>query len=222
MTVYQIFPNKRKGFLEKFSWTTKLIGINVFFFVLFSFLISLKILSLASIAIRPASIFGGKYLWTFLTSMFMHAGLFHLFVNMISLFFVGSLVEKLLGKRRYLSFYLISGLIAGLFFVLSSLVFTSDLTMFAVGSSGAIFGLLGVLMFLTPNLPVYVMFVPIPIKMKYAAPGMLLLLWAFSFGLSIPIGNTAHLGGFVAGIFYGLYLKFKFPNKMGYLSKRFS
>ncbi len=222
MVVYQISSNKRKGFLGRFSWTTKLIVINVFFFILFNLLISLKVLSWGSIAIKPINILGGEYLWTFLTSMFMHAGLFHLFVNMISLFFVGSLIEKLLGKRRYLSFYLISGLIAGLFFVLFSLIFTSDLTMFAVGSSGAIFGLIGVLMFLTPNLPVYVMFVPIPIKMKYAAPGMLVLLWAFSFGLSIPIGNTAHLGGFIVGIFYGLYLKFKFPNKMKYLSRRFS
>ena len=60
-------------------------------------------------------------------------------------------------------------------------------------------------MFLTPNLPVYVMFIPIPIKMKYAAPGMLILLWIISIAGNISIGNTAHLGGLIAGLIIWSY-----------------
>ncbi len=222
MAVYQVFPKQRGSFFDKISSTAWIIILNVFLFIIFSILISSGVLSLDSVALKPSNIFQLKYVWSFLTSMFMHTGLFHLFANMLSLFFVGGLLEKILGKKRYLSFYLIAGLFAGVFFVLFSLIFTGDFNTYAVGASGAIFGLIGVLMLLTPNLKVYLMFVPIPIKMKYAAPGMLVLLWLISIGGNIPIGNTAHLGGFVAGILYGFYLKKKYPNKTQMISRRFN
>ncbi|GAI76499.1 unnamed protein product, partial [marine sediment metagenome] len=188
----------------------------------FGLLISSQLIPIDAVAIKPSNILDGKYLWTFLTSMFMHVGFFHLFVNMLSLFFIGSLVERLVGSRRYLWFYLISGLFAGLFFVLFSLVFTADFNTYAVGASGALFGVIGLLMLLTPNLPVYVMFIPIPIKMKYAAPGILVVLWLISITANVGIGNTAHLGGLILGLAYGLYLRKKFPNKVRNLSRHFS
>jgi len=218
---YQIVSNKRLSIFGRFSVTTNLILINIFSFIAFKILISLRILSLDDIALNPHNILQGKYLWTILTSMFMHAGIFHIFVNMLSLFFVGVLIEKILGRKRYFYLYMVSGLFASLFFVLSAFVLPSDMLAYAVGASGAIFGLLGILMILTPELPVYLLFVPIPIKMKYAAPGMLVLLWIFSIGLSIPIGNTAHLGGFLVGLFYGLYLKKNYKNKTMMIRKMF-
>ena len=75
---------------------------------------------------------------------------------------------------------------------------------------------------LTPNLPLYVMFIPIPIKAKYAIPGLLVLLWLISIAGDVPIGNTAHFGGLIAGIAYGIYLKKKYGKKTRYISKRFS
>lgn len=220
--VYQIYPKRKKSFFSSISINTVLILINVLCFIAFILLISLEIISIDFIAIKPLNILGGKYIWTFLTSMFMHAGFFHLFVNMLSLFFIGSLVERLLGPKRYLGFYLISGLFAGLFFVLSGFVFPADLNTFAVGASGALFGLIGLLVLLTPNLPVYVMFIPIPIKMKYAAPGILVLLWLISIAGNVPIGNTAHLGGLIAGLAYGLFLRNKYKNKTRSISRHFS
>jgi membrane associated rhomboid family serine protease len=213
--------NKRKPFIFK-NVNIALITINILVFIIFSILISKGILPIDSIAIKPSNVLQGKYLWTFLTSIFMHAGFFHLFVNMLSLVFVGPLIERIVGKRRYILFYLLSGIFAGLFFVLMSLIFVGDFEAYAVGASGALFGLIGLLMVLTPNLPVYLMFVPIPIKMKYAAPGMLIILWLISFTESVSIGNTAHLGGLIAGIFYGIYLRKKYKNKTRYISKHFS
>jgi uncharacterized protein len=154
--------------------------------------------------------------------MFMHGGFLHIFVNMISLFFVGSLVEKILGSKRYLAFYLIAGIFASLLFVFSALFLPSDLNAYAVGASGAIFGLIGLLVIVTPNLPVYIFFIPIPIKMKYAAPGMLVVLWLISIAGSIPIGNTAHLGGLVAGLIYGGYLRIVYKNKTKMIQSYFS
>ena len=66
------------------------------------------------------------------------------------------------------------------------------------------------------------MFIPIPIKMKYAAPGMLILLWIISVTGNVSIGNTAHLGGLLAGLVYGLFLTMKYKNKTSYIRKQFS
>jgi membrane associated rhomboid family serine protease len=220
--IYQINTKKKKSLLESISLNTLFIIINVAAFIIFTFLIKLNLLLIDSIAIKPSNIIQGKYLWTFLTSMFMHANWLHLLVNMLSLFFVGSLVEKIIGRRRYFWFYMLSGIFAGVFFVLLSLIFASDFGVYAVGASGALFGLIGLLMFLTPNLPVYVMFIPIPIKMKYAAPGMLILLWLISITGNVSIGNTAHLGGLLAGVIYGLFLSSKYKNKTKYIRQHFS
>ena len=227
MQHYQIKKGK-SGF--NFSINFILIILNVLCFVAFTILLYFNSNFLDSIALKPSNIVQGKYLWTFLTSMFMHGGLFHLFANMLSLFFVGGLIERILGRKRFFNFYILAGLFAGLFFVLISWIFyltgvdffSSDFSTYAVGASGALFGLVGLLMILTPNLPVYIMFIPIPIKMKYAAPGMLILLWLISVAGDISIGNTAHLGGFLAGLVYGFYLKSRYKNKTRYLGKYFS
>lgn len=223
--VYGFYPRKR-SILGLLSLTSILIIINVVVFIIFLVLLVFfrnnPELLYEYIALKPSNILHGKYLWTFITSMFMHVGLFHIFANMVSLFFMGSLVERILGLRRYLWFYLISGIFAGLFFVVSSLIFTGDFNTFAVGASGALFGIVGLLVLLTPNLPVYAMFIPIPIKMKYAGPGLLILLWLVSLTGTVKIGNTAHFGGLIAGIVYGLYLKNKYSKKTRYISKYFS
>ncbi len=210
---------KRKLF--NFNVNLLLIIINVICFILFSVLISINADFLSYIALKPSNILTNFYFWTFLTSMFMHAGFFHLFVNMFSMIFVGNLVEKIIGKKRFISFYLLAGLFAGILFVAVSLFVPSE-NVYAVGASGAIFGLIGLLMVLTPNLPVYMMFIPIPIKMKYAAPAMLFILWLISAWGNVSIGNTAHLGGFIFGLIYGFYLRKKYKNKTKYLSKLFS
>lgn len=207
---------------KRVSMNFILIAVNVILFSVFSIFIYFKVLTIDAIALKPSNILSGKYLWTFFTSMFMHAGFFHIFANMFSMIFLGSLVEKLIGGKRYLIFYLISGLFAGLFFVALSFIFPSDFNSFAVGASGALFGMIGLLMLLTPNLKVYAMFIPIPIKMKYAAPAMLIVLWLISVFGNLPIGNTAHLGGFVLGLSYGLYLRNKYKKKTAYIRKYFS
>ncbi len=226
--VYKIYPKKKRNFFSGLSVNTTLILLNIIAFVIFTLLVSLKIIPLDFIALKPSNIFHGKYLWTFLTSMFMHAPgallffSFHLFANMLTLLFIGGLIERILGAKRYFYFYLFSGLFAGIFFVLLSLIFTKEFNTFAVGASGALFGLIGLLVILTPNLPVFIMFIPIPIKMKYAAPGILIVLWIISIVGNIGIGNTAHLGGLITGLAYGIYLRNKYKNKTKYISKIFS
>jgi len=160
----------RKEFFK--SYTGKLILANIIAF--FGFLIFASIIgeekAFSLVALQPAAILAGKNLWTFFTSMFAHAGLGHLFVNMFSLFFVGSFVEKLVGKKRFLIFYLASGIFAGLFFVVLSGLFGSSLigakifgipSILGVGASGALFGLVGILAVLTPKTKVYLIVGPL-------------------------------------------------------------
>lgn len=202
------------------SVTNLIVLINVVVFVASFILIFKNQNFFEYIALKPANIFQGKYLWTLITSTFMHANLTHLFVNMISLLFIGNFLEKIIGRKRFFWFYLISGLIASFVFVLLALIFPNELDVFAVGASGAIFGLGGLLMILTPNLPVLVFFI-IPMKMWKAMLVLLFGLWAVSLLAGLPIGNTAHFGGFIAGLIYGLYLKKKYKRKVMILNKIF-
>jgi membrane associated rhomboid family serine protease len=208
------------------SYTGILILANVVFFV---FALSLGALSsndcdstiCKDIALQPGKIINGESLWTFITSMFMHGGIGHLFVNMVSLMFIGGFVEKLIGYKRFLGLYFASGIFSGIFFVLIAAILGADLNVFAVGASGAIFGIGGLLAVLTPRLPVLVFFV-IPMPMWIAMAFLLFGLWALSSGIGLPIANTAHLGGLLVGLGYGFYLKNKYPNKTKMISRHFS
>ena len=79
---------------------------------------------------------------------------------MFSLFFIGNFLEKIIGWKRFLSIYLIAGLVGGLFFVLSALIF-GKLDVPGVGASGAIFGILGVLSVLVPYSRIYLIIGPL-------------------------------------------------------------
>ncbi|MFA5174060.1 MAG: rhomboid family intramembrane serine protease [Candidatus Pacearchaeota archaeon] len=227
----ELNQKRSSWFSKKYSITAWLIGINIFVFVLALILMAVfgqdKILPF--IAIQPNAFFSGQ-IWTLITSMFMHGSFTHLFVNMVSLFFIGGFIEKLIGKKRYLWLYLISGIIAGLMFVFLAYFFgNSDLgvkifgspEIFAVGASGAIFALGGLLAVLTPKLRVYVFFI-IPMRMWTAMIFLLGVLWIASIGAGLPFGNTAHLGGLLVGLGYGFYLRKKYPRKTQWLSNHFS
>jgi membrane associated rhomboid family serine protease len=214
----------RKGFFN--SYTGIIISINVIAFVLFSFaLIFLKHIDpleiYSYVAIQPAMILAGKNLWTIITHIFIHANLTHLFVNMISLMFIGSFVEKLIGKKRFLWTYFGGGIAAALLFIIVAGITGTDLNTFAVGASGAIFALGGLLAVLTPKLPVLVFFV-LPLPMWAAMIFLLGVMWIISITAGVPIGNIAHLGGLILGVGYGFYLKNKYPHKTKMIARYFT
>jgi|TARA_B100001964_G_scaffold227896_1_gene278386 membrane associated rhomboid family serine protease len=205
------------------TYTGWIIAANIVFYVGVLILINSvgDAAAISLVALMPSTALVGQNLWTFITSMFMHAGFAHLLVNMISLMFIGNFVEKLIGKKRFIWLYFVGGLFAGVLFVLVAFFTSVDLNVYAVGASGAIFALGGLLAVLTPRLPVLVMFV-IPMPM-WAAMGVLMFgIWALSLSLGLPIGNIAHLGGLIIGVGYGFYLKKKFPRKTKMISQYFA
>ncbi len=220
-------------FSRKFSVTAWIIIVNVVVFILVFLLMRIlgegRVEEIFSwIALQPNAFFSGV-VWTLLTSMFMHGNFTHLFVNMISLFFLGSFIERLIGRKRFFWLYILSGLVAGLFFVFLAYFFGASgigerifgsPEIFAVGASGAIFALAGLLAVLTPNLRVYVFFI-IPMRMWIAIIFLLGVLWMASIGVGLPIGNTAHFGGLLVGLSYGIYLKKKYRRKTKMIAKYF-
>ena len=148
------------------TYTNWIILINVFLFLVFSLLAGIfgQDAVFSDIALQPSSILSGEKLWTIITSMFMHGGVLHLLFNMFSLFFVGNFVERIVGKKRFLVFYILSGIFAGIFFSLVSGIFGNFVVgarlfgnpnIYGVGASGAIFGLIGLLAILTPYNKIY-------------------------------------------------------------------
>ncbi len=213
-------PNLFAYFFSNLSITNWIILVNIIFFFFAFLLLAQNQSFLDYIALKPSNILQGKKLWTILTSMFMHGSFSHLFVNMISLMFIGNFVEQIIGRKRFFWFYMLSGLVAGLAFVFLALIFSNELNIYAVGASGAIFGLGGLLMILTPRLPVLLFFV-IPMPMWLAMLFLLFGLWIISFFAGLPIGNTAHLGGLICGLVFGLYLRKKYKKKVMVLNRMF-
>ncbi|MEM3074393.1 MAG: rhomboid family intramembrane serine protease [Candidatus Pacearchaeota archaeon] len=220
----------RKRFYFPYLNITILIIIsNILFFIIGTLIISANEGNIKYIALKPSDIMQGKYLWTFLTSMFMHGGLFHLFVNMFVLFSLGIFCENIIGRKRFLWFYLISGLVAGITFVILSVSFGNSPIgnkifgspgISGVGASGAIFAIAGLFMVLTPNLKFSIIFFPFFSLPAYIMiPLVLFATWLVSTGTGLPIGNTAHFGGFLSGAIYGLYLRKKYSKKVKMLNR---
>ena len=144
--------------------------------------------------------------WQLVTHMFMHGSLTHLLFNMMSLFFIGPLMENTLGTKRFLLFYFVCGIGGALLHIVFNyyqLHFLQDIDVLripAVGASGAINGLFIGLAYLFPNIEMMLMFIPVPIKAKYLAIGLLIYdLFSGISGMNSGIAHFAHLGGALFG-----------------------
>jgi membrane associated rhomboid family serine protease len=145
--------------------------------------------------------------WTAVTSMFLHGGVAHLFLNGLALFMFGPLLESIIGGRRFLLLYFASGIAGSLFYYLFIVLGISP-PIPALGASGAIFGVLGMLAVLRPNMMIYVSFIPMPM---YAAAAVWFLMEFFgAFNTGSGIASSAHLGGLVLGLAYGWMEKGRF------------
>ena len=148
---------------------------------------------------------------TLIFSMFMHGGIAHIAGNMLFLWIFGDNVEHRLGHLRYLIFYLLTGLLASLAHVVTTVMFSTDpesLLIPSLGASGAISGVLGGYIVLYPHRRVTVILFRFLTEVPaYVAIGI----W-FAFQLISGLGMlgsgsaqggvayAAHIGGFVAGL----------------------
>ena len=148
----------------------------------------------------PSDIVRGEHLYTLITSMFLHADIIHLGLNMLFLLVSGDAVERELGNFRFLGLYLAFGVIAGLFHS----YLNSASTIPTIGASGAIFGVLAAFAILFPFRWLLKLFGFIPIPMPAIIFVFITILTETAYVYSGAVENvahTAHVGGFLAGIF---------------------
>jgi membrane associated rhomboid family serine protease len=151
-------------------------------------------------------IFEGR-VWILVTSIFSHIHLLHLFLNMYVLNSFGPILERLIGTKPFIIFYLVAGIVSSLVhaFVSFFLLHSADLP--ALGASGAISGLIMLYSLLFPNQILLILGI-IPVRAIYGALLFMGLdLWGLivqTEGRGLPIGHGAHLGGAICGIFYYL------------------
>ena len=146
---------------------------------------------------------------TLLTSMFMHGGWMHLLGNMLFLWIFGDNLEHVMGRVRYLIFYLVTGLAASLAHVVSTFAFGDNPYIPSLGASGAISGVLGGYLVLFPKRQVRVimlrMLTSVPAIVAIGLWFVLQLIQAFGVISAGPqsgggVAFMAHVGGFVAGL----------------------
>ncbi|MCI5560097.1 MAG: rhomboid family intramembrane serine protease [Phocaeicola sp.] len=167
--------------------------------------------------------------YQFFTYMFMHAGFEHLFFNMFALFMFGPALERIWGTRRFLIFYLVCGIGAGLVQEVVQLIYYGQLLsgydwintgeslvskadflneIYTVGASGAVYGILLAFGMTYPNAPLFIFPFPFPIKTKYYIMGLVVLEIVLGLSMRDSVAHTAHLGGmFFAGVMIYLWRK---------------
>jgi membrane associated rhomboid family serine protease len=188
--------------------TMALIGLNVLMFI---YQVSMNQLALEGFVeqwgVVPADISG--HLYTLFTSMFLHGGWFHLLGNMLFLWVFGRNVEDLIGRARFLVFYVLCGLASGVIQVMVS----PHSPLPTIGASGAIAGVMGAYLLKFPRTRI-VTLVPIIFFITTAEiPAWLMLLYWFVIQLASGVGSLAsadysgggvawfaHIGGFVTGM----------------------
>jgi len=177
--------------------TRTLIGVNVAMFVAELLLGDVFTLNLAlwPIQFTPLAGVAGFQPWQILTYSFLHAGVWHLFLNMFALYMFGGDLERLWGPKRFLNLYFASVISAALAqLVVSSLASAEPYP--TIGASGGVFGLLLAFALYFPNRIVVLLFPPIPMPawLFVTLYGGLELYLGVT-GTQEGVAHFAHLGG---------------------------
>jgi membrane associated rhomboid family serine protease len=171
-----------------------IIGVNVVMFFV----------TISSDLIDYLSLLPGQYFieqpWGLITSMFVHGSFYHIFANMITLYFFGNFLNRLVGDRLFWLIYFGGGILGGIFYVVLAPL-TPPLYP-AIGASGAVFALAGTLVILAPKLRVFIFPIPAPIPLWIAVIGGFLLMSFFP-----NVAWQAHLGGLLFGLVAGYFFK---------------
>lgn len=144
--------------------------------------------------------------WTIFTYMFTHVDLGHVFFNLILLFFSGQLFYSVLGEKRLLYVYVMSGICGGALLLILGLVFPESFSgSYLIGASASVLGIVMALAIYTPNMPVF-LFGLIEMRYKYFAVLIFILSTVIDFAVNTG-GKIAHIGGALFGLGYSYFLR---------------
>ena len=167
-----------------------LVIINVIVFILQSMIPNIT--QLISFWNPKTELFKPYQLFTY---MFAHADIFHIFFNMLVLSSTAPILENYWGQKKFLTFYLVTGIGAGVFHLLINLFLFDGITYGSMlGASGAVYGVLMGFGMMFPNMEMRLLIPPVAIKAKY----LVWVLGAITFLLSgAGVAHFAHLGGII-------------------------
>jgi len=152
-------------------------------------------------AMMPQAVIKNGAVWTFITYMFMHAGISHILFNMLGLFIFGVHVERQMGSKEFLTFYLVTGALAGVV-SFAVYVFSGSMLVSLVGASGALYAVMMAYAILFPSSVIYIWGI-LPLRAPIMVLGYTIL--SIFFVITGGGGNVAHLthlGGFIFGWLY--------------------
>ena len=151
----------------------------------------------------------GFFVWQLISYQFMHGGFWHIFFNLFTLWMFGAELEAMWGSRRFLFFYLLCGVGAGLFQLYISPMF--GMVAPTIGASGAVYGVLLAFGLTFPRRPIFMfpIFIPIPAIIYVCIFAGISILMGVG-GNDSGVAHFAHIGGAVTG-----FLLFKFGDKLG-------
>jgi membrane associated rhomboid family serine protease len=164
-----------------------------------------------SLELMPSAVIHGA-VWQLVTYLFLHSltSFTHILFNMLMLWMFGAPIEETWGTRRFLQYYFVCGIGAGICVVLVNLAFGNPHQR-VLGASGAIYGLLLAFGMLFPNQTVLLSFL-FPIKAKYMVMIFGAIAFMSSFQSGSTVSNLAHLGGMLFGF---AYMKTQFGSRVG-------
>jgi membrane associated rhomboid family serine protease len=157
----------------------------------------------------PRDVVHGE-IWQLVTYLFLHSlgGPGHILFNMLGLWMFGAPIEQTWGTRRFVQYYFLCGVGAGVCVVVANLLFGSP-NIAVLGASGAIYGLLLAFGMLFPEQEILVAFL-FPMKAKYMVMLFGGIAFVFSFQRGSTVSNLAHLGGMIFGF---IYIKSQFARR---------
>ncbi len=178
--------------------TLKLVIINVLVFFLTEFIYPRSVYYLAMI---PSFVLHG-YVWQLFTYMFVHGGFSHVLFNMLGLYIFGSMVERRIGSREFLLFYLLTGTLSGIFSFVAYLL--AGVNVVLVGASGALYAVMLMFAVLYPYAVVYVFgLIPMRAPLLVAVYFVIELVSQLT-GLNGGVAHLTHLGGLLFAYLYCL------------------
>ncbi|MFH2106625.1 MAG: rhomboid family intramembrane serine protease [Candidatus Micrarchaeota archaeon] len=181
-----------------------MLSIYLIFFLIVIYIIQLVVPGFTEVFIFDPNLMASQP-WRLITSVFLHSptDVTHILFNCYALFLFGSILESRVTKNEYWVLFFGAGLVGSLLFYAVILLGLAPPAL-ALGASGAIFGLIGAVAAMMPNMRIFVMF--IPMTMRTAALFWVAISIIGTLDTTSTIGHMAHLGGLVFGWAYGKHL----------------
>lgn len=195
-----------KSTFQQQSKLTVLIILNVAVYLTLNIASNIAHIYLTPYMALPLS--GNEFIykfWTMVTYMFTHEGLGHVLFNLLLLYFSGRLFYAILGEKRLVYVYIMSGIFGGALLLILGLLFSETFAGgYLLGASAAVLGIIMVMAIYTPNYSVFVFFFEMPFK--YFAILVFVTSTVIDFASNTG-GKIAHIGGALFGLLYGYLLK---------------